>query len=164
MADLRFAKLNESWNADPNAPHPSVEQSGNDILLRFLLNSFQFKRFVEGDVGILRFRNCSRYRIDPTNDHAWFGGSCRYSALAPGWGEFYELVGDDPTLATVSDWNMIGDKLPVARHFLFYFRDEMFECFAEDWSFEHVEASPPPRLNTRPRFGQRWRNLLGLHR
>ena len=32
--------------------------------------------------------------IGPTGDEGWFRGQCRFSKLAPAWGEFYEIQGD----------------------------------------------------------------------
>jgi hypothetical protein len=92
--DTRFIKLNDDWNADPNAPVPFVVRSGDDVILEFHLNSFQFKRFQEGDRGRLVFRNCWRYRMGVTNDEGWYLGQCRFSNVAPAWGEFYEVRGD----------------------------------------------------------------------
>jgi hypothetical protein len=35
-----------------------------------------------------------------------------------------------------SDWKVLRNGPPASRHFLFYFRDETFECMAADWVFE----------------------------
>lgn len=135
---LSFRRLNEGWNAEPNAPYPRVAVSGDDVLLRFLLNPHIFESFAEEDEGILRFENCVRYRLGATNDEGWFRGQCRYSNLAPRWGEFYEISGPDPNLMEPIDWKITGGASTSSRHFLFYLRDETFECLADDWSFEPV--------------------------
>lgn len=134
--ELSFRKLNEGWNAEPNAPWPRVAVSGRDVLLRFLLNPFQFTTFSGEDEGVLRFTNCARYRLGATNDEGWSRGQCRYSKLAPGWGEFYEIAGPDPHLMDPIDWKVASGASTSPRHFLFYFRDETFECLADDWVFE----------------------------
>ena len=103
---LSFRKLNEGWNAEPNAPWPRVATSGHDVLLRFLLNPFQFPTFAEEDQGVLRFKDCTWYRLGATNDEGWYRGQCRYSALAPSWGEFYEISGSDPHLMDPTDWKV----------------------------------------------------------
>lgn len=139
MTRLLFHKQNNGWNADPNAVEPKLVVMHGNLLLAFPLNPY-IGPFEEGDWGHLRFGNCSRFRIDGTNDHAWFGGQCRYSRVAPEWGEFYELTGNDPTLEYVTDWiHMAGST--GERHFLFYFRDNMFECFASDWKFDDIETN-----------------------
>lgn len=133
---LSFRKLNEGWNAEPNAPWPRVAISGHDLLLRFVLNPFRFTSFSEEDEGILRFKNCARYRLGATNDEGWSRGQCRYSQLAPSWGEFYEIADPDPHLMDPTDWKMARGASTLSRHFLFYFRDETFECVAAEWTFE----------------------------
>lgn len=140
-----FLQLNVGWNAEPNAPEPRVAPSGHDILLTFDLNAFVYKQFSEGERGTLRFTNCSRYRLGSTNDEGWYRGQCRYSTIAPCWGEFYELVGDDPLKDQPDDWRAAGGS-GASRHFLFYFRDETFECFAEDWLIEPDDANPLRRV------------------
>ena len=101
----RFIKLNDDWNADAKAPEPAVTRSGNDVKLEFQLNPFlfrklskgdrvRFKTFPKGTSGILRFRNCWRYRLGETDGEGWYLGQCRFSRIAPAWGEFYEVQGD----------------------------------------------------------------------
>jgi|SRR5579863_8883719 len=144
---VNFLQLNVNWNAEPNAPDPHVDVLGDDILLRFYVNPFQFKDFAEDEVGFLRFVHCLRYRLGPTNDEGWYHGQCRFSKIAPKWGEFYEVVGDDGGTNGPTDW------LPVAarntgrlHHFLFYFRDNTFECVAESCV---IEARDDNALKTR---------------
>ena len=89
-----------------------------------------------------------------TNDEGWYRGQCRFSRLAPAWGEFYEVRGD-LLLDFVPDpeefrshgvqleprplrWVTIGEPGVTSRHFLFYLRDQTFECDATDWSFSVV--------------------------
>ena len=38
-------------------------------------------------------------------------------------------------------WVELGPPVPLSRHYLFYFRDETFECDAVDWSLT-VDHSP----------------------
>jgi len=131
-----FKQLNHEWNAEPNAPAPTIMLAGPDLLLRFFLNPFQFKRFEEEDVGVLRFHDCLRYRLGPPNDEGWYRGQCRYGRSAPAWGEFYELTGEDPYLNQPSDWVTIKQSQDTPRHFLFYLRDATFECISPAWSFD----------------------------
>jgi hypothetical protein len=145
-AGLQFTRQNDGWNAEPNIATPQLTLDGGDLLLAFPLNHLVFKVFDRSDVGVLRFANCSRYRVDGTNDEAWYGGACRYSCLAPAWGEFYEISGPDPTLAGIDDWSEVKGSSGT-RHFLFYFRDNLFECFAEQWQFEPVSKNALLRLS-----------------
>ena len=134
--ELSFTKLNNGWNAEPNAPYPKVTVSGTDVLLEFFLNPFQFPQFSADDRGTIRFSGCSRYRLGATNDEGWYLGQCRYSSIAPAWGEFYELRGTDIRLDEPQDWQVINEVSNASRHFLFYLRDDTFECIAARWEFE----------------------------
>ena len=135
-----FTKLNDGWNADPNAPEPRVRAEGADVGLMFRLNTFRFPQTPKNNAGVLRFHDCSRHRLGPTNDEGWYRGQCRYSAVAPKWGEFYEIVGDDALRDAPADWVKADGS--GARHFLFYLRDHTFEAIAAQWSFEMRGPEP----------------------
>jgi hypothetical protein len=121
-----FTRLNNGWNVEPNAPHPKVTVAGDDVLLEFFLNPFKFRQFSPDDRGTIRFSACSRYRLGATNDEGWSRGQCRYSSIAPAWGEFYEASEADIRLNEPQDWRAINETSNASRHFLFYFRDETF--------------------------------------
>ena len=132
----QFRKLNDGWNAEPNAPEPIVQIDDSEVVLTFLANPFQFPRFAENQRLRLRFVNARRYRLGSTNDEGWYMGRCRFSGEAPGWGQFYEVSGDLKLDRCPTDWRMVGTARPPGRHFLFYLRDETFECEADDWTLE----------------------------
>jgi len=140
---LTFRRLNEGWNADPNAPDPHVIDvlERLEVNLLFEVNFLFYKAFRPFDLGILRFSGCRRWRLGETNDTGWSRGQCRYSKLAPDWGEFYELVGHDPLRDLPDDWHEMAALDGTERHFLFYLRDETFECLAVDWSFAPHEKN-----------------------
>jgi hypothetical protein len=142
QAPLRFVRLNHNWNAHPNVAEFWHEINGPDLLFRFRLGQYLIPRFKWGDIGILRFINCSRFRIGDVNDEGWYAGQCRYGKLAPDWGEFYELTGDDPLRDQPSDWLAGGGASSSPRHFLFYLRDNTFECIADDWRIERTADNP----------------------
>lgn len=139
MNALKFLRLNSDWNAEPNDPDPKVVTEGTTLRVAFYLNPFAHEA-TDGEVGILSFRGCSRWRWDSTNDQAWYSGEGRFAKEAPAWGEFYELVGDDATPDDM-EWQVIAPDEKRARHFLFYFRDETLECVAADWSIERRSVS-----------------------
>lgn len=131
-----FCRLNENWNAEPNGPNPSIAVDGEGVVLSFFLNPFLYPDFQEEDRGFLRFVQCERYRLGPTNDEGWYSGQCRFSGLAPAWGEFYLVEGDAALLEAPKDWKFVAPHSGVGRHFLFYFRDSTFECVAAQCVFE----------------------------
>lgn len=141
MGTPTFLRLNSDWNAEPNAPDPKAVISGTTLHVAFYLNPFAYEA-ADDEIGILSFPRCSRWRWDSTNDHAWYSGQGRFANEAPAWGEFYELIGSEITLAN-PDWQIISADVEDARHFLFYFRDEAIECVAADWSIERQLASSP---------------------
>ena len=137
MTDRTFVLLNDGWNAEPNAPEPEVQVTDSEVTLQFLLNDgppYGFEPRPDGR-GSLTFSGCSEWRLGSTNDEGWYRGQCRYSGIAPAWGEFYEIVGPDPLAHLPTDWKTTNRANAGARHFLFYLRDETFECFADEWSF-----------------------------
>lgn len=137
-----FTQLNLGWNADPNAPLPQVFVEQHDVVVRFRVDVFQFSDFVEGSLASLRFSGCRRFRLGATNDEGWYRGQCRFSKLAPAWGEFYELGGDEVLLQMPTDWHFVQDPKNDCqkRHYLFYFKDETFECTADSWAIDLSRA------------------------
>ena len=131
-----FLLLNDGWNAEPNAPTPEVTVDGDTVRLEFTANGLQFPDFAQYERISLLFRKARRYRLGPTNDEGWLLGQCRFSRLAPAWGEFYEVRGDLKLDHCPDDWHVVSDAPgPEAKHFLFYLRDETFECAADSWEF-----------------------------
>ena len=137
MANPAFHQLNQDWNVEPNAPLPGVAVIDRRVRLRFFLNHRPHRARAR-EIGELLFDGCSRWRLGPTNDEGWYAGRCRYSRQAPHWGEFYEITGDDPLMLEPTDWSFLGSETGSHRHFLFYLRDETFECLARDWAFSRI--------------------------
>lgn len=139
-----FTKLNDGWNAEPGAPMPKVRMDGTALVLTFYLNPWAFPRFKPGDRGELRFTECWRYRLGATNDEGWWRGQCRFSRRAPDWGEFYELEGDlRLDRLPEESWTLPAEpRATNTRHFLFYLKDETFECDAADWDFRVSPGGP----------------------
>ena len=130
----QFTQLNHGWNAAPNAPQIDVSVEGSTLTLAFLANPWQFPEFVHGQIIRLRFTEVWRYAIGDVNDEGWYLGQCRFSKLAPSWGEFYEVTGDLRLDQFDAEWHIISESpAENMRHFLFYFRDENFECEAVSW-------------------------------
>jgi len=103
-----FTKLNEGWNADPNAPDPKVTWQGGNLHLSFYVNAFEFPDFDEGTSRKIVFEDCRRYRIGTITDEGWYRGHCRFSRIAPDWGEFYEVTGGFE-IRPNSGWVGVGD-------------------------------------------------------
>ncbi len=136
-----FKKLNEGWDAEPGAPEPHVRADEAGLTLTFFLNPQLNPQFRDYDRGELFFPNCWRYRLGYPNDEGWYKGHCRFRCVAPDWGDFYEVTGDLLDSGP-SDWVLLRpDHSGVSRHFLFYLKDETFECDADSWNFKVLPVS-----------------------
>ncbi|MEM0967657.1 MAG: hypothetical protein AAGJ81_16030 [Verrucomicrobiota bacterium] len=138
--ETSFTQLNTDWNAEPNAPYPEVKIEGDKLELIFDLNYLQFCQFSEDQKGRIEFDGVIRYRLGQTNDEGWYDGQCRFSKIAPNWGEFYLIEGDSRMSESPDDWVIVGESDSERNHYLFYLRDETFECVAESWRFEPLKA------------------------
>ena len=138
-AGTAFRKLNADWNAQPNTPNPTIRIEGKDLVLAFRPNPYGFPEYEKVKLIELIFSDCTRYRLGLTNDEGWYRGQCRFSKLAPKWGEFYEVEGDLLLSKVPDEWTE-GPVEPGAqhRHYLFYFRDDTFECDATGWTRRNV--------------------------
>ena len=135
-----FQKLNHGWNADPNAPEPTAKWIGTDLQVTFRPGWYEPDSSVGCPVSKIVFEDCARFRIGSVNDEGWYRGQCRFSRVAPSWGEFYEVSGDLRLSEVPGDWQQGESPLEGTKHFLFYFRDEEFECDARSWRIEKTNA------------------------
>ena len=138
--NVSFTQLNRGWNAEPNAPEPSATWQGNDLVLRFGMNPYQFPEYAADDIGQITFVDCSRYRFGMLNDEGWYLGQGRFTDVEHHWGEFYELAGDLRLDQLPDDWQIRIPDPVIGRHYMFYFKDEDFECVASDWRLEVIRA------------------------
>ena len=146
--ETKFTQLNEDWNAEPNSPVPEAIVNGRNLELTFYLNHFIFEQFEEEQMGRIEFSNVTRYRLGRTNDEGWYRGQCRFSGIAPKWGEFYLIVGNSKMDESPDDWIQIQEHDSKTNHYLFYLRDETFECEATSWKFEPLKVERVSALNT----------------
>jgi len=143
---MEFVQQNINWNAEPNAPMPKVEikEGSSKIVLTFYMNAFMYENVDEDDIGVIEFDNCLKFRIGSTNDEGFYRGQCRFAQTGVEWGEFYRIVNSNwkeyfPSDEVAVDANL--EHSTELNHYLFYFRDETFECIAESYSFKIKSAS-----------------------
>jgi hypothetical protein len=89
--------------------------TGSSPRLTFYLNGFAYDA-EKGEQGMLSFSDRQVWRLGSPNDEGWYRGQYRYSSLAPEWGEFYELTGED-TLSRLTDWQ--HPSIPAQAHGIF---------------------------------------------
>lgn len=134
-----FKQLNDGWNAEPNAPNPKARWDGENLHLSFRPGFHEPPKV--GDIPmVITFLRCARFRFGSVNDEAWYRGQCRFGRTAPAWGEFYEVSGDLLLEQVPGDWNSRAEPTETSKHYLFYFRDEEFECDAEGWRLNTKRA------------------------
>jgi hypothetical protein len=141
--NMNYSRLNTDWNAEPNAPQVKISIDGTTITLEFFLNYFMYEKFKEGDKCMLKFKNCHKYSSNGMNDEGYYRGQYRYKYTELPWGEFYKLD---------TDWEVdfpaehIVLSAPAnthqLNHYIFFFRDNTFECVAESYELEFLRAIP----------------------
>lgn len=136
---MKAIKLNENWNAEPNVPEPQIDIEDNDLYLSFSLNHFTDKSLKKGQKGQLIFKDCYIYRLGSVNDEGFSMGQFRYGPEDMKWGGFYELIESD-WKSTFSDDKVLVNKSlkddDQLKHYLFFFRDETFECIAKGYELK----------------------------
>jgi hypothetical protein len=137
---MRWTKLNTTFDADPNAPEPRVAVSGDTVQVRFFLNSFIWDDVADDDEAELTFIDVIKYRIGSTNDEGFYRGQCRFSTTGIEWGNFYHLDESNWQNSFPTDAVIISDpqSMSAPKHYLFYFRDETFECIARRYEFQRL--------------------------
>ncbi|WP_289046159.1 hypothetical protein [uncultured Olleya sp.] len=96
------------------------------------LNHFQFNKYQKGDKVKIRFKNCAQYSLNTCNDEGYFYGQYRTNHNELPWGEFYEIKsGLNKELPNPIE--KIQTSNSDKKHFIFFFKDETFECLASNY-------------------------------
>lgn len=129
--------LTTYWNADPNAPEVQLIVHGTSVTLDFFVNYSLYDKFKEGDKAKLTFFNCLKYSFNSMNDEGYYMGQYRYKYTDLPWGEFYKLdtnwESDFPVRHITLIANSDKERL---NHYIFFFKDNTFECVAERYQLE----------------------------
>lgn len=139
-SEMTFEQLNIGWNAEPNAPELQIKVVDTDVVIEFYLNAYLYTQFREGDKARIVFHDCLQYRYGHPNDEGFYSyGQSRFKKYGVKWGEFYRVQNSDwekkfPDPITVSETKA------ERNHYLFYFRDETFECIAASYNMEIISA------------------------
>lgn len=130
-------QLSNDWNADPVASEVNLKISNKNLIMEIYLNHYMFDRFVEGDKARITFENCYTYSLNSCNDEGYYYGQYRIDWKQLEWGEFYEIIGGldrklpEPIV-------QLSDDLDNKRHYIFFFKDETFECLADNYKVEFI--------------------------
>lgn len=134
---MKYTKLNGNWNADGNAPNPIISLFEGGMALSFRLNSNDSEYIDEGEMGILEFYNVHAHKLETIDHEGYLKGQTRFKNDQLPWGDFHEIKNgqwpkDFPNDSIVLDKSI--DKKDL-RHFIFFLKDQMFECLAMDFRF-----------------------------
>ncbi len=140
-SEITFEQLNIGWNAEPNAPELQIKVVGTDVVIEFYLDAYLYTQFREGDKARIVFHDCFQYRNGDPNDEGFYSyGQSRFKKYGVKWGEFYR-VQNSKWEKEFPDPVMVSETKAERNHYLFYFRDETFECIAASYTMEIIPAS-----------------------
>ena len=136
---MKYERLNIDWNAEPNAPEPNLTVENGNVVIKFYLNYFLYEQFSEGDIGKLTFTNCKKFDFNNVNDERYFSGKYRYSENDLPWGDFYKILTSENDFPKNPEITEINRNVKNLNHYIFFFRDNTFECLAENYKFEIIK-------------------------
>lgn len=129
---IDYIQITKDWNAHPVLPQIELKVEGIDLIIDIYLNQFQFDKYQEGDKVKIRFKNCAEYSLNTCNDEGFYYGQYRIKPTELKWGEFYEIQsGLDRKLP--NPITKIQSSTSNKKYFIFFFKDETFECLASDY-------------------------------
>ena len=134
---IDFIQLSNNWNAHPVSPEVNLQIVGKNLIMEIYLNHCMFDNVVEGDKARITFENSYKYSLNSCNDEGYYYGQYRINWKQRKWGEFYEIIsGLDRKLP--KPIVQLSDDSDNKRHFLFFFKDETFECLADNYKVEFI--------------------------
>jgi len=134
---IDYVQITTDWNAHPVSPEIEIAINGADLQMTLFVNSYVFNNFEEGDKAIVAFRNCAEYSLNTCNDEGYFYGQYRTNPSELPWGEFYEIKNGLSRIFPQPVVELAKDR-SNKRHFIFFFKDETFECLAEDYKIDFI--------------------------
>lgn len=135
MAQIDYVQITTDWNAHPVSPEIQLQIKGSNLLMSIFVNACVFEGFKDGDKANVLFRNCSKYSLNRCNDEGYYYRQYRTNQSELPWGEFYEIKAGlnrdfpEPVVQLKVDTSN-------KRHFIFFFKDEIFECLTDDYEIE----------------------------
>ncbi|MBQ8836947.1 MAG: hypothetical protein IJ002_05520 [Clostridia bacterium] len=135
----QFERINLGWNAEPNSPHLQVLMDGNNVVVEFVLYAIhKYKGFQESAKARITFKECVQYRVGAPNDEGFYVyGQSRFKKYEVQWGEFYQ-VHNSNWQNDFPDAVVTGIAGERTNHYLFYFKDETFECISSSYEIEII--------------------------
>lgn len=136
---IDFIQLSNNWNAHSVSPEVNLQIVGKNLIMEIYLNHYMFDSFVEGDKARITFENSYKYSLNSCNDEGYYYGQYRINWKQLEWGEFYEIISGLDRKLPEPIVQLSGD-LDNKRHYIFFFKDETFECLADNYKLEFIHA------------------------
>lgn len=137
---MLYKILSIGWNANPETPDLSIREENNNLILDFYLNSFLHPQFREAHKCSLSFLKCSKYFYSEILSEAYLKGQYRFKPHELPFGEFYEINTnkkmDFPSNALQLENPPDED---LIKHYLFFFKQGIFECLAQDYKLHLLQ-------------------------
>ena len=132
---IEYIQITTNWNADPVLPKIELTIDRTDLIMDIYLNHYVFDNFEKGYKVKIRFKDCTLYSLNTCNDEGYYYGQYRTNPNELPWGEFYEIIcGLDRNMP--NPIVKIADDNSDKKHFIFFFKDETFECIASEYELE----------------------------
>lgn len=129
---MQYIRMTTDWNAEPNDPQVSLSINQNSLSLNFLVNAFLYTNFKEEDKVVLTFHKCHKFSFNNMNDEGYYMGLHRYKSDILPWGEFYLIETDwEKDFPDESTILIERPNKSSQNHYIFFFKDNTFECVAE---------------------------------
>ena len=131
-----YKKLNLDFDAEPNAPNPIVTENSESLSLTFLLNPFIWDNVKDDEQAKLIFNKVYAYRIgSPGSDN--FKDFRYFDSEIDNYG-FYQIENSKWKSDFPDDKKIVNNTFVDSsdlNHFVFFFRDNTFECIANEYEF-----------------------------
>ncbi|MGZ5192016.1 MAG: hypothetical protein ACXWCZ_13490, partial [Flavisolibacter sp.] len=123
------------------SPEVTLMVDNSSVTLNFFVNYFLFDNFNEGDRAKVTFNKCHKYSFNNMNDEGYYMGQYRYKYTDLPWGEFYLLDSDWHRDFPIRQNILLTDpEIKKQHHYIFFFKDNTFECVAEEYQLEFIKA------------------------
>lgn len=129
IKEIGFIQISTNWDADSVNPQVNLQIDRADLIMDI------YTKFTEGNKVKIKFNNCAEYSLNTCNDEGYYYGQYRTNPTNLPWGEFYEIISGLDRNYPEPIIKIQADKTNK-RHFIFFFKDETFECLADDYDLE----------------------------
>jgi len=140
LTKVDYVQITKDWNAHSVSPKIELQVINSNLIMTIIVNDYVFEGFDEGDKASILFKSCSKYSLNTCNDEGYYYGQYRTNPNELPWGGFYEIKSglDREFPEPIVNLTMENSN---KRHFIFFFKDETFECLADDYEIDFIRRA-----------------------